>query len=166
MLRLRHRRAIAVVALALGLSLLLVIFLLLPDRYSLAALQKRIAETGRCSISTAMADCVMQADTARIEDDRLILERHAETGDDSWVVISIGVHSVSAKRLSVRLITSPKDTLELTLYEPEPGTTDRPLFGAPRTLWDTGEVCMRVDRHRTLRQRLRRLCGEIKRTFQ
>jgi len=166
MSRPRHRRAIVVMALALGLFLLLVIFLLIPDRNSLAALQKRITETGTCSISTAITDCVIQADTARIEDDTLILARHAATGDDAFVVISIGVHSVSAKRVSVRLTTSPKDILELTLYDPEPGTTNRPLFGAPRTLWDTGEVCMRVDRHRTLRQRFHHLCGEIKRTFQ
>lgn len=162
MSRARHRRAVVAIALALGLCLL-VIWLLLPDRNSLSALQERIAETGTCSISTAITDCVIQADTARIENNALILERNAEAGDDAWVVISIGVHSVSAKRVSVRLTTSPKDTLELTLYDPEP-VAGRPMLGTRRTLWDTGEVCLRVDRHRTLQGWFRDFSRRIRRT--
>jgi len=166
MSKLRRKLTIVAIAFALALCLLLAILLLLPDRDSLSALQRRIADTGTCRISTPASDLVIQADTARIENDTLILERNAPTEDSSSVRISMNSDTFSAKRVSVRFIASPKDMLELTFYDLRRVNARTRLY-VPGTLYLEGEGTLRIglDRHWTLRQRFRHFCGKIKRAF-
>jgi hypothetical protein len=65
-----------------ALCLLLFALQLFPDPESLPYLQEMVAEKGWCSVSVEGDDWIIQADTARIENDSLILKRNATTGDD------------------------------------------------------------------------------------
>ena len=163
MSRPRYRCVFVAIAFAFALCLLLAALLLLPARDSLAALQREIAETGTCRIPTPASDLVIQADTARIEDDMLILERNAETGDNSLVVVHIFANSIAARRVSIRFMTSPKDSLELTLHDPEPVGTSKMLYGTSGL--DASVVRLRLDRHWTLRQWFHHFRAKIKRAF-
>lgn len=156
MLRRGRRYAIVACAAVLGLSLPLAIVLLLPDRHSLSALQKMIEETGSCRVSAKGINFVIQADTARIENDTLILQTSATTSDNAWVVVSANACSASAGTVSVRFITSPKDMLELTFHHLQPTGT---------LLYGTGTLCMKLDRHWTLRQWLQRFRRKLRTTF-
>jgi hypothetical protein len=161
-----HKRAIVAVALALMLCLLLATLLLLPDRNSLPALQKRIAETGSCRISTPANNLVIQADTARFEDDVLILEKSAATGDNALVLVNMNSDTFAVKSVSVRLITSPADRLELTYHDLRPVNMGPTLYirGA---LYLEGECNLRIrlDRHWTLRQWFQHFRRKLRSTF-
>ena len=143
MLRRKHKFAIVAIAFALGLSLLLAIVLLLPDRTSLPALQNKIEETGTCSVSAKGIEFVIQADTATIENDTLILETNATTGDNAWVIVTADARSARARSVSLRFITSPRDMLQLTFHDLQPTGT------MPRSM---GALTLTYDRHWTLRQ--------------
>jgi hypothetical protein len=156
MLRPKRKFAIVAIASALGLSLLLAIVLLLPDRTSLPALQKKIEETGTCSVSAQGIEFVIQADTARIENDTLILERNATAGDNAWIVVSANARSIYARSVSLRFITSPKDTLELTFHD---------LQSTGTVLYKVGTATMKYDRHWTLRQWLHHVRRKLRNTF-
>jgi len=153
MLRRKHKFAIVAIAFALGLSLLLAIVLLLPDRTSLPALQNKIEETGTCSVSAQGIEFVIQADTATIENDTLILETNATTGDNALVLVNANSDTFSAKSVSIRPITTPRDMLELKFHQLQ-AVSAGPTFSVPGTLvmMRNGTLCMRFDRHWTLRQ--------------
>ena len=127
---------------ALGLCLLLVAFQLIPDHDPLSSLQKMIVETGSCTVFAGGNACVIQADTAEIENDKLVLTRSIAEGDDSRVVVSTKSGAPAyAKSVSIRFLREPTDVLELSLDQAE--------FGKIKT---SGIMCIKLNRRRSLRQ--------------
>ena len=117
-------KTLTVLVACAGTALCLLLFALqsFPDPESLAYLQEMVAEKGCCSVSVAGDDWVIHADTAKIENDSLILKRNATTGDDSLVVITVNSGSPAfAKSVSIRFIEDPNDSLELTVHQLERG---------------------------------------------
>jgi len=108
---------IAILAVSLLICLVIGSAILFPAPDQLTYLQNQINENGHCNVSSGDMNFDIQADTAIIENNTLILKRKAITGEESYVVINSKSNPMLAKSVSIRFITTPKEMLELSISD-------------------------------------------------